>query len=260
MVYEHISRVWARTRQGSTSSATRRSRTSRAPLTDAFAYVSFPNPLPVAGVPVTLQVLGVFLAGLFLGPVWGVAAMVLYPVAAFAVGYVAHGGLELSDPSRVGVGRLVGSMVLGTAIIYGIGVAGLMLVLGLDSVPSRRSSPARPRSSPRRRSRSPPRWASSGATPSSRTDDRMIEVRELVHRYGETTAVDGVSLRIPDGGCLLLAVALRDRTRLSPSLTRRGVAGTGDPDPDTYIPLRSRNGVVFPRDGTGIGGASRAKT
>ena len=233
-----------------------------------------------------------FLAGLFLGPVWGGAAMVLYlvagavgapvfaggsagigalfgdsagylwsyPVAAFAVGYVAHGGLELADPSRAGVGRLVGSMVLGTAIIYGIGVAGLMLVLGLDSVPSRRSSPARPRSSPRRRSRSPPRWASSGATPSSRTDDRMIEVRELVHRYGETTAVDGVSLRIPDGGCLLLAVALRDRTRLSPSLIRRGVAGTGDPDPDTYVPLRSKNGVVFPRDGTGIGGASRAKT
>jgi biotin transport system substrate-specific component len=79
-------------------------------------------------------VLGVFLAGLFLGPVWGVAAMVLYPVAAFAVGYVAHGGLELSDPSRAGVGRLVGSMVLGTAIIYGIGVAGLMLVLGLGPV------------------------------------------------------------------------------------------------------------------------------
>ncbi len=35
----------------------------------------------------------------------------------------------------------------------------------------------------------------------------MIDVRELVHRYGATTAVDGVSLRIPDGECLLLAGA-----------------------------------------------------
>jgi biotin transport system substrate-specific component len=137
-----------------------------AALTGAFAYVSFPNPLPAAGVPVTLQVLGVFLAGLFLGPVWGGAAMVLYlvagavgvpvfaggsagigalfgssagylwsyPVAAVAVGYVAHGGLELADPSAASVGRLVGAMVLGTAIIYGMGVAGLALVLGLGPV------------------------------------------------------------------------------------------------------------------------------
>ena len=33
----------------------------------------------------------------------------------------------------------------------------------------------------------------------------MIEVRGLVHSYGEERAVDGVSLRIPDGECLLLA-------------------------------------------------------
>ena len=137
-----------------------------AALTGAFAYVSFPNPLPAAGVPVTLQVLGVFLAGLLLGPVWGGTAMVLYllagavgapvfaggsagigslfgssagylwsyPVAAFAIGYVAHGGLELADPSSAGIGRLVGAMVLGTAIIYALGVMGLMVVLGLGPV------------------------------------------------------------------------------------------------------------------------------
>lgn len=35
----------------------------------------------------------------------------------------------------------------------------------------------------------------------------MIDVRGLVHRYEGTTAVDGVSLRIPDGECLLLAGA-----------------------------------------------------
>jgi biotin transport system substrate-specific component len=137
-----------------------------AALTGAFAYVSFPNPLPAAGVPVTLQVLGVFLAGLFLGPVWGGTAMVLYllagavgapvfaggsagigsllgtsagylwsyPVATFLVGYVAHGGLELADPSRAGVARLVGAMVLGTVVIYALGVFGLMVVLGLGPV------------------------------------------------------------------------------------------------------------------------------
>ena len=137
-----------------------------AALTGAFAYVSFPNPLPAAGVPVTLQVLGVFLAGLLLGPVWGGAAMVLYlvagavgapvfaggsagigalfgssagylwsyPVTAFVVGYVAHGGLELGDPSTASVGRLAGAMVLGTVLIYGMGVTGLMVVLGLGPV------------------------------------------------------------------------------------------------------------------------------
>ena len=35
----------------------------------------------------------------------------------------------------------------------------------------------------------------------------MIETRDLIHRYGETAAVDGVSLRVPDGECLLLAGA-----------------------------------------------------
>ena len=35
----------------------------------------------------------------------------------------------------------------------------------------------------------------------------MIETRHVVHRYGETAAVDGVSLGVPDGECLLLAGA-----------------------------------------------------
>ena len=134
-----------------------------AALTGAFAYVSFPNPLPSAGVPVTLQVLGVFLAGIFLGPVWGGVGMGFYllagalgapvfaggsagigalfgasagylwsyPVAAFAIGFVVHGGFSLRSPAAAGVGRLVGAMVLGTVVIYAMGIAGLMLVLGL---------------------------------------------------------------------------------------------------------------------------------
>lgn len=135
-----------------------------AALTGAFAYVSFPNPLPSAGVPVTLQVLGVFLAGIFLGPLWGGVSMCLYlaagavgapifaggsagvgvlvgstagylwsyPIAAATIGYVVHDGVELRDPSEVGVIRLVGAMVLATVIIYAFGIAGLMVVAGLS--------------------------------------------------------------------------------------------------------------------------------
>jgi len=123
-----------------------------AALMGAFAYVSFPYPLSPA--PVTLQVLGVFLAGLFLGPLWGAAAMILYllagsigapvfsgggaglgvllgptggylfsyPIAAFGVGTIAHGGFELRSLAVVSVGRLIGGMALGTLVIYGIGV------------------------------------------------------------------------------------------------------------------------------------------
>lgn len=133
-----------------------------AALTGAFAYVSFPFPLSPA--PVTLQVLGVFLAGILLGPVWGGAAMVLYlaagaigapvfaggaagvgtlvgssagylwsyPIAAALVGAISHGGLAVRAPERIHPARMVGAMVVGTLVIYALGVAGLMVVLGLS--------------------------------------------------------------------------------------------------------------------------------
>ncbi|USZ66824.1 biotin transporter BioY [Halorussus salilacus] len=133
-----------------------------AALTGAFAYVTFPNPASPA--PISLQVLGVFLAGLLLGPVWGGVSMVLYlatgavgapvfaggasglgslvgesagylwsyPVAAFVVGAIAHGGLTLRDPAERHLARLVGAMVAGTAVIYAFGVVGMALVLGLS--------------------------------------------------------------------------------------------------------------------------------
>jgi biotin transport system substrate-specific component len=133
-----------------------------AALTGASAYVSFPNPF-APGVPVTLQVLAVFLAGIYLGPVWGAVSMSLYlaagaagvpvwaggsagigallgntagylwsyPFAAAAIGVVVHRGLELGDPHEAELGALVGGMVLGTAIIYGFGVAGAMIVTGI---------------------------------------------------------------------------------------------------------------------------------
>ncbi len=132
-----------------------------AALIGAFSYVSFPN--PVSPNPVTLQVLGVFLAGILLGPIWGSAACGLYlfagmlgapvfaggaagfgvligqtagylwstPLAAFAVGTIVHGGLSLSDPEAVGLARLVGAMVVGTVLIYALGITGMMIVLRL---------------------------------------------------------------------------------------------------------------------------------
>ena len=135
-----------------------------AALLGAFAYVSFPN--PVSPAPVTLQVLGVFLAGILLGPVWGAGACGLYllagalgapvfaggaagfgvlvgptagyllpyPLAAFVIGTVVHGGSAVSNPKSMGLCRLVGAMVLGAAVIYAFGIAGLMLVQNLSPI------------------------------------------------------------------------------------------------------------------------------
>lgn len=135
-----------------------------AALIGAFAYVSFPNPFSPA--PITLQVLGVLLAGILLGPKWGAGAVVLYlaagaigapvfsggsaglgvlfgpragflwsfPIAAAAIGLVVHRGTELRDVGAVSVSILVLAMLVGTAIIYTLGILGLMLVLELGFV------------------------------------------------------------------------------------------------------------------------------
>lgn len=133
-----------------------------AALTGAFAYVVFP--MPISQTEITLQVLGVFLAGILLGPTWGAIAMVLYlaagavgapvylggsaglghlfgltagylwsyPIAAFVIGAIVHGGLETRDPGAVGLSRLVGAMIAGTVVIYALGVAGFMVVGGMS--------------------------------------------------------------------------------------------------------------------------------
>ena len=137
-----------------------------AALLGAFAYVSFPNPFSPTPVPVTLQVLGVLLAGALLGALWGGAACGLYlvagalgapvfaggaaglgalvgptagylwsyPLAAVVIGALVHGGLSPGDPQRAGLPTLVGAMVLGTAVIYAFGIAGLMVVQNLGPV------------------------------------------------------------------------------------------------------------------------------
>jgi biotin transport system substrate-specific component len=133
-----------------------------AALTGAFAYVSFTT--PVTPVPVTLQVLGVFLAGIFLGPVWGgvslglyllagglgapvfaggsagVGALVgpyggylwTYPAAAALVGLGTHGISGLENPADVSLLRVVGGMVVGTLLIYAGGMVGYALVQNVD--------------------------------------------------------------------------------------------------------------------------------
>lgn len=128
-----------------------------AALTGALAYVSFPHPLTT--VPITLQVLGVFLAGIFLGPIWGFASLAVYvaagavgapifafgatgpgvlfgklggylfsyPVAAGIVGLVVHGVDDLVDPADVSLARLLAAMGLGTVVIYAFGTVGFAI-------------------------------------------------------------------------------------------------------------------------------------
>lgn len=129
-----------------------------AALIGGCAYVSFPNPL--SPVPVTLQVLALFLAGIYLGPLWGSASMTLYlvagaagapifsggaagvgmlfgptggylwsyPVAALAIGFVVHRGFDLRNPETASTPLLVGAMLVGTVIVYALGSVGFALV------------------------------------------------------------------------------------------------------------------------------------
>lgn len=137
-----------------------------AALTGVFAYVSFQ--LPVTSVPFTLQVLGVFLAGLFLGPVWGFASMGLYlvagaagapvfaygasgigallsqwggylwsyPLASAVLGVVVHGTEGLGDPGEASLFRLLAGLVAATLIVYTGGTLGYAYVGNVGLVPA----------------------------------------------------------------------------------------------------------------------------
>jgi biotin transport system substrate-specific component len=107
----------------------------------------------------------VFLAGIFLGPVWGGVSMTLYlaagavgvpvfegaaagfgplvgttagflwsyPLAAIAIGAIAYGGIETDADLDAPLWQLIAALVAGTVIIYALGAAGLV-VLGNLSV------------------------------------------------------------------------------------------------------------------------------
>ncbi len=87
-----------------------------AALTAVGAYIA----IPVGPVPIVLQNLFVFLAGLLLGPRWGLASVAIYLLAGIC-------GL----PVFGGVGRDVAAMVLGAAALYACGVPWLAAVTGL---------------------------------------------------------------------------------------------------------------------------------
>jgi biotin transport system substrate-specific component len=89
-----------------------------AALTAAFAQVAVPYPLSSA--PFTLQTVGVYLAGLVLGPVWGAFSLLLYAVAGAAGAPVFAGG-----GSGVGVltgptGGYIVSFPIAAAVIGGL--------------------------------------------------------------------------------------------------------------------------------------------
>ncbi len=133
-----------------------------AALTAGLSYIALPYPLSPA--PVTLQVLGVFLAGVFLGPIWGAGAIGLYvvvgalgvpvfaqgsaglgvirgptggyllafPVAAGITGLAVHRGRKLLDPATVPLRWYAVGLTAGMAVIYALGPLWMGAVLDLS--------------------------------------------------------------------------------------------------------------------------------
>jgi len=133
-----------------------------AALTAALAYVAVPYPLSPA--PITLQVLGVFLAGIFLGPRWGAAAMALYvftgavgvpvfaqgnaglgylrgptggyllsfPIAAAVIGLGVHRSTRVTDLRQIGLPWYAFGLAGGIATMYVLGGLWLSLVLEIS--------------------------------------------------------------------------------------------------------------------------------
>ena len=134
-----------------------------AALISAFA-VAGSIPIPLSPVPVSMQVLGVFLAGLLLGPWWGAGAVLLYlaagavgapifagggagfgtlfghtggylwsyPIAALLIGLLVHGRDPSGTVPDVSVIRIAAALGLATVVIYAMGVSGLILIGNLS--------------------------------------------------------------------------------------------------------------------------------
>ena len=104
-----------------------------AALTGVAAQIAIP--IPVSPVPVTLQVLIVFLAGLYLGPIWGPVSMGLYLGAGAA-------GAPVFANANAGLGILMGQSA-GFLWSYPIaaGLIGLLVHrVGWDWIPASDSS------------------------------------------------------------------------------------------------------------------------
>jgi biotin transport system substrate-specific component len=136
-----------------------------AAATSATAPVDLIHPL-APNVPITLQTLWVYLAGIVLGPLWAGTAFVLYllagliglpvfaggnaglgvllgptggflvgfPLGATAIGAVAHGTDGLTSLDDIPVSRLVLALVVGTAVVYAAGAVGYSLVAAVGLV------------------------------------------------------------------------------------------------------------------------------
>ncbi|MFB6256109.1 MAG: biotin transporter BioY [Haloplanus sp.] len=130
-----------------------------AAATSATAPVDMVHPL-APNVPITLQTLWVYLAGVVLGPLWAGVAFTLYllaglvglpvfaggnaglgvllgptggflvgfPLAAMTIGAVAHGTDGLDPLDSISTPRLVVALVAGTAVVYAAGAVGYALV------------------------------------------------------------------------------------------------------------------------------------
>lgn len=136
-----------------------------AAATSATAPVDMVHPL-APNVPITLQTLWVYLAGIVLGPLWAGVAFTLYllagliglpvfaggnaglgvilgptggfligfPLAAMTIGAVAHGTDGLTPPGDVPIARLVAALLAGTAVVYAAGAVGYSLVQAIGLV------------------------------------------------------------------------------------------------------------------------------
>jgi biotin transport system substrate-specific component len=136
-----------------------------AAATSATAPVDMVHPL-APNVPITLQTLWVYLAGLVLGPLWAGVAFTLYllagliglpvfaggnaglgvilgptggfligfPLAAMTIGAVAHGTDGLAPPGGIPIPRLVAALLAGTAVVYAAGAVGYSLVQAIGLV------------------------------------------------------------------------------------------------------------------------------
>jgi biotin transport system substrate-specific component len=136
-----------------------------AAATSATAPVDMVHPL-APNVPITLQTLWVYLAGIVLGPLWAGVAFTLYllagliglpvfaggnaglgvilgptggfligfPLAAMTIGAVTHGRDGLTPPSDVPVPRLFLALTAGTLVVYAAGAVGYALVQAIGLV------------------------------------------------------------------------------------------------------------------------------